>query len=325
MSVVNKSVSNAGDKTIAPTNQATHDALKKLNENQHEFVILVDMWCATKSFDSGKSFPPNDAFKQHGLSPVEFDAYCLDPKIQQALKERHVTVPSYYLKSDSYPSNPVVSDSLVPSVGERTSADNDWKNLALTPLQLLTANTMLDLVDQRSNRKKLSDLDVTSKQYQAWLNDPKFSGYLAQKAEALVNHSAQADAMLALLDRVNAGDIQAIKYYHELIGRHQPNSAASKELQEAQRALADLNALMVQIVEIIDDEVDGPAAQRVAKRMKGLIVARQTVNALTSSPGELTNPDGSPTSDHIVAPTIKQQQHLSPELERLKSQSNNDL
>lgn len=317
MSVVNKSV-NPGDKTIAPTNQATLDNLNKLNESQHEFVILVDMWVATKSFQFNVNFPPNDAFKQHGLSPVEFDSLCLDPKIQQALKERHVSIPKHYLSDANDSTDSGSSSTSLTSVGEQVSSQNDWKNLALTPLQLLTANTMLDLVDQRSDRKKLNDLNVTSKQYQAWLSDPKFSGYMAQRAEALINHGAQHNAMVALLDRVNAGDIQAIKYYHELIGRHQPNSAASKELQEAQRALADLNALMVQIVEIIDDEVDGPAAQRVARRMKGLITARQTVNALT-------NPDGSSTADHIAAPVIKQQQHLTPELERLKAQADNSL
>lgn len=321
MSVVNKSV-NPGDKTIAPTNQATLDNLAKLNEAQHEFVILVDMWVATKSFQFNANFPPNDAFKQHGLSPVEFDSLCLDPKIQQALKERHVSIPSRYLTPEGTPDKTLTSLNQ-PSVGEEVSAQNDWKNLALTPLQLLTANTMLDLVDQRSDRKKLNDLNVTSKQYQAWLSDPKFSGYMAQRAEALINHGAQHNAMVALLDRVNAGDIQAIKYYHELIGRHQPNSASSRELQEAQRALADLNALMVQIVEIIDDEVDGPAAQRVARRMKGLITARQTVNALTNPDGSSTvNADG---TSHIAAPVIKQQQHLTPELERLKAQADNSL
>lgn len=313
MSSINKSV-NPGEKQIAPTNQATHDALEKslsskLSEGQHEFVILVDMWIATKAFEFNTSFPPNDAFKQNGLSPVEFDAYCLDPKIQVALKERHIEVPRKYLTPDDSPKPPV------PSVGEKVSADNDWKNLALTPIQLLTANTMLDLVDQRSDRKKLADLNVTSKQYQAWLSDPKFSGYMAQRAESLINHGAQHNAMLALLDRVNAGDIQAIKYYHELIGRFQPNTATNKELQEAYRVIADLQSLQVQIVEIISDEVDGPAAQRVAERMKSLITARRVSH-------ELTNPDGSPTSVGITPPTIKQQQTLTPELEALKAQSN---
>jgi hypothetical protein len=59
--------------------------------------------------------------------------------------------------------------------------------------------------------------------------------------------------------------------------------------------------------------------------MKGLITARHTVNALTAAPGTLTNPDGSSTADHIAAPIIKQQQHLTPELERLKAQADNSL
>lgn len=93
----------------------------------------------------------------------------------------------------------------------------------LTPEQIAVANAMLDLRDNRSQKKKLQELNVPTQKYEAWLRDPAFQHYLRERSENLLGDSLH-EAHLALVDRVRAGDTAAIKYYYEITGRYVPNS-----------------------------------------------------------------------------------------------------
>lgn len=120
----------------------------------------------------------------------------------------------------------------------------------LTSEQLVAANTMLDLIDNRSQKKKLQDLEITSQTWNAWLRNPRFNAYLRARSEALLKDSIH-DSHLALVDRVKSGDINAIKYMNEITGRFVP----------AQTKGVDLHEVLFKVLEIIQQCVTDPNVQ----------------------------------------------------------------
>lgn len=143
---------------------------------------------------------------------------------------------------------------------------------ALTPEQLAVANTMLDFTDGRSQKKKLSDLNVSSRQYQAWLRSPGFQNYMRQRAESLLNDNMH-EAHLALLDSVRSGDVKAITLYYEMQGRF-----SSKGTQEI-----DVGYLLVKIIEILSRHIQDPITLNV--------IAGELENLAPTSPAALPPPN----------------------------------
>jgi hypothetical protein len=121
---------------------------------------------------------------------------------------------------------------------EDTDSDKPWKQWALTEEQLSCANVLLDFTDTRSRAKKLSELGITTAKYQSWLRDPAFQGYLRDRSEGVLQDN-QHEAHLALVDRVSTGDINAIKYYNELSGRHVQDPVALTGIGSELMALSE--------------------------------------------------------------------------------------
>lgn len=126
---------------------------------------------------------------------------------------------------------------------------NPKEDNILTEEQLVAANIMLDLRDNRSQKKKLGDLGITSGKWEGWLRDPAFQSYLRTRAENLLPDSLH-ESHLALIDRVRSGDINAIKYYNEITGRYVPNGSDK----------ADVNAVLMMVLEVIQRHVKDPVA-----------------------------------------------------------------
>lgn len=121
-------------------------------------------------------------------------------------------------------------------------------NGVLTEQQLAVANTLLDFADNRSQKKKLADLGVSSQTYQGWLRDPGYQAYVTQRAENLLP-DITSEAHLALVDNVRRGDIQSIKLYYEMTGRW-----SSKTVGEL-----NVEFLLMKILEVIQKHVTDPA------------------------------------------------------------------
>ena len=156
--------------------------------------------------------------------------------------------------------------------------NKDWTAKSLTPLQLLTANTMLDVIDTRSQKKKLQDLGVHTQTYQAWLKDPVFKEYLGNRAAAMLGDNAH-EADLALLDRIRSGDMKAISMWYEMTGKFVP--------QRANAANVDIQNVLIKVIEIITEEVTDPQdAIRISNRLRSLAMARNVAGALTGSEDE---------------------------------------
>ena len=114
--------------------------------------------------------------------------------------------------------------------------------------QLTVANAMLDLRDNRSQKKKLTEYGIATGKWEAWLRDPVFQNYLRTRSEALLGDSLH-ESHLALVDRVRSGDLGAIKYFNEITGRYVPNATEK----------ADVASIIGLVVEVIQRHVQDQA------------------------------------------------------------------
>lgn len=264
--------------TEAPTSGITKSAAdlgatSLLTADEHNFCNIVDQHWSLY----GELFSAQVGLEAYDIPMRLYEEYLSNDKVRGALTDRGVN----FRNLDFVDSN-------------------RWKTHALTAEQLVTANVMLDLIDQRSEKKKLQDLGVTTAKYQRWLKDPAFSNYLRQRTEALLG-GAVADANMALIDRARGGDVKSIQYLHEITGRYVKVGSAPTE----QSAYLDAKQLVQNIITIIVDEVDdGPLAVRIAERLKKLITVQQISGELL---GEAP----------ITIPEVVPARELTPEIRAL--------
>lgn len=239
--------------TEAPTNEATKenaDKTKGLTRGEAEFVTIIDYEWHLKGNIDAESLKD-----EYGFKNKEWDKLCNSDGVLRALRERGINIKA------------VAPDSDIAKEAGRSK---------LTPIQLIAANAILDLVDARPIKKKLQDLNVTPYQYQSWLKDPEFKHYLQERAEGLLG-DVQHEAMLALVDQVMSGKMDAIKYYHEITGRYVQQS----KTESGSAGTHDLQTMIIRIIEIIVDEVDDiNTANRINERLKGLVMGNQIAGVL---------------------------------------------
>lgn len=242
--------------TTAPTSAATHEAIRDIDlDEDASFASLVIMHHNLED----ELLTPEKASKEYGIDPEEFVTFMKKEKVVQSLRDAGV-IREYQAPEVIY-----------------LKVDNDWRDNVLTPLQLKTANMMLDLIDTRSQKKKLQDVGVSTERYQNWLRDPIFNAYLRKRATDMLGET-QHEAHLALLDKVRMGDTNALKLYYEITGMYVPGGRTNDS--QAQ----DFQLLLSRILEIINDEIDDPAiGARIADKFRTLIGANNMARDLTAS------------------------------------------
>jgi len=121
------------------------------------------------------------------------------------------------------------------------------KQGVLTEQQLIAANVMLDFRDNRSQKKKLEDLRVSTQKWEAWNRDPAFQNYLRERAEGILGDNSH-EAAIALVDRVRSGDMGAIRFFYEITGKYVPPTSQGGNS-------VNVPALLMRILEIIQKHV----------------------------------------------------------------------
>lgn len=140
--------------------------------------------------------------------------------------------------------------------------------IGLTPRQMEVAAVMLNYMDRRSDEKKLRDLGISNDEYSTWLLDNKFTEYLHQRAEKLVEN-VQHEAHVGLIRGLRQGSVPSIKLYYEMTGRYNPNADDSvnprmliaKVLEAIQKHVSDpetLNGLAVELSRIALENTNSP-------------------------------------------------------------------
>lgn len=174
--------------------------------------------------------------------------------------------------------------------------------VGLSEEQLLVVNSLLDLTDNRSRRKKLAEAGVPTQKFESWLRDPVFSKYLTERSEALLS-SGQHEANLALMDRVRAGEMNAIKYFNEMSGRFVQASRSGT-------SAFDSKLLIIRMVEVLQIHLaDQPELlQRIAQDLLQLsegdigtptMIRPPTVKVTKEEPKKLEPVVGTIVKSHV--------------------------
>jgi hypothetical protein len=161
---------------------------------------------------------------------------------------------------------------------------NDPLVKELTARQMAVAAVMTNIVDRRSDEKKLRDLGVSSEEWSTWMQNNVFATYMAGRAEKLISNS-QHEAHLGLIRGVRSGNIAHIKYFNEITGRYNPD----------QDNAVNVRVVLGRVVEIIQQHVKDPAT------LQNMAVALQQLAIETGSQNTGHNTiQGAITNGHTV-------------------------
>lgn len=149
----------------------------------------------------------------------------------------------------------------------------------LSPQQVSMANQMLNLADQRSNRKKLSDNGITPTKWDGWMQNPDFKEYMMVRSKQILD-GAIPEAHLALVENVKRGDLGSLKFYYEMTGFYtgkdqaiDPRAILNKVLEIIMRHVKDPETLKAIASEILPlSGLDSPAKLGTSQVVKGEIL-----------------------------------------------------
>jgi hypothetical protein len=115
----------------------------------------------------------------------------------------------------------------LPSYNPRSAKPGD----ELDPAFVVAINSLVDVSDKRSKAVKLRAVGLSTAKFNVLLKNKHNKHYYEARAEeAFANVAPVAKTSLGKL--VDSGDLQAIKYYHEFTGIHDPNKEINTNLNK---------------------------------------------------------------------------------------------
>jgi hypothetical protein len=118
----------------------------------------------------------------------------------------------------------------------------------LTVKQVVLIESLTDPNDKRTFAQKIKAASVTNEEYARWIRIPIFKQYIEEFAEsALTNH--KTNAIMSLVNQVDRGDMNAIKYYFAMTGRYDPDSRSERDIRD----------VVIQVIDIITRNVTNPS------------------------------------------------------------------
>ena len=135
------------------------------------------------------------------------------------------------------------------------------------------ARDAFGIITNPTNKKdmgaKLKQAGITYAQYRAWLKQPHFADYITKISEHMLNEHV-ADVHTKVVEKAAGGDIQAMRLYYELTGRHDPQK----------QQMVDLNGVIGLLLEVITRYVTDTTALSKITQDIDLILSGGTPRAL---------------------------------------------
>ena len=101
--------------------------------------------------------------------------------------------------------------------------------LSLDPLFVLAVDLLSDTVSKKSRKAKLDEAGISPLKFKNFLRDPDHLNYYKSKIQEEFQGVDEL-AKISLAKNVEAGDLQSIKYFHELTNIYRPDQMANANL-----------------------------------------------------------------------------------------------
>jgi len=98
------------------------------------------------------------------------------------------------------------------------------------PEAVIAANMIADIYDKRSIGAKLKSVNLNTKQWNGHLKNPDFRKYFQGLVEERFGKDVSTLAKVGIARGVENGDLNAIKYYHEMSGEYRPQNEEVMQL-----------------------------------------------------------------------------------------------
>ena len=127
----------------------------------------------------------------------------------------------------------------------------------LDPYFVVAVSLVCDTFDKRSRSVKLKAANLTTKQFTAFLQKPKYLEYYIHRVNQAFKGTSES-AKLSLSRNVEAGDLQSIKYFHEYTKEFDPNREVQINLVKLVNLLMEILSRHVptNIIEAVSREFD---------------------------------------------------------------------
>lgn len=148
----------------------------------------------------------------------------------------------------------------------------------LTPQQVIAMQVVTDPTDKRSLGAKLKQVGINQTVWRAWLRNPVFAEAVRRTSEHLLQDTI-AIAHTRLAQKVDAGDISAIKTLYEVSGRHDPNK----------QQMLDFAKVISLVLEVMQRHITDPATLRAIGDDLDSVIAGEIIQPVEQLPANLSN------------------------------------
>lgn len=148
----------------------------------------------------------------------------------------------------------------------------------LTPQQVIAMQVVTDPTDKRSLGAKLKQVGINQTVWRAWLRNPVFAEAVRRTTEHLIQDTV-ALAHTRLAQKVDAGDMSAIKTLYEVSGRHDPNK----------QQMLDFAKVISLVLEVMQRHITDPAILRAIGDDLDSVIAGEVVQPVEQLPANLSN------------------------------------
>lgn len=139
------------------------------------------------------------------------------------------------------------------------------KRRELDPNFVAACAVICDPLNKATPAAKLKLAGLSTREWQVMLGVKENADYF-QKRMAKVFKGAEQSAQMTLVKNIDSGDLQSVKYYHEMTGIYRPNT----------ETLLNLGVLLSQLMEILATYVPSNILLEVATKFEKVIEGHST-------------------------------------------------
>lgn len=146
------------------------------------------------------------------------------------------------------------------------------------PRSLAALFSYINPYDTRSLKRKLEDLGIELPEWNGWMRNPAFRGYLMNRTRELFTEDTLAAAQVKIAEGVAKGDIRHIKLFYDV----------KRQESEMAYQIQDTGVFLTRVIEAIQKHVKSPELiKAIAKEFEAIVENRSPVQI----PGQIEGRD----------------------------------